>query len=192
MEAGQFWTSLILLAVTVVLTAYAVYQQRIQSKRLSMMEIVISDSQSLRDSLRKPLEGTWSYTLDYTRFHGKEGSWQAVGKALFIWRSTESSYDIYIGANVMEDNRPTEVLVTFFLEGRLETDRSGWPEHRPSIEATYTARKGTEEHKEPSRLHLQYTNIEYTKAPDGRHANLLTGHFLTSKTEGKVHLRRLG
>jgi hypothetical protein len=191
LDNTQFWTSVILLAVTVTLTAYAVYQQRSQARRLSTIEVVISDSQGLRDSLRKPLEGTWGYTLDYTRFHGKEGSWQAVGKAHLTWRSTDSSYDILFGASVTEDNRPGDVLVTFFLEGRLDTDRSGWPGHDAAIEATYLARKGAADYAEPSRIHLRYTDITCTKAPGGRLANVLDAKFATPKSEGRVLFRRL-
>ena len=192
MEDAKFWTGLTFLTITVILTAFRIYQSHVQGKRLSMMEVVIRDTQDLRDSLCKPLEGIWSYSLEYERFHEKEEkNWRAAGKAVFIWRSATSTYDVYIGAKVTEEYKP-DVLVAFFLEGTLATGRSGWPEHQPTIDAKYLARKGAEEYKDPSRDQLQYTKLDYKRDIDRKHANELTGCFETTKTKGTVRFRRLG
>ena len=191
MDSTEFWTAVILLAVTVMLTAYSVYQQHVQARRLRTMELAVTDTRGLRRALRKPLEGTWKYTLDYSRFHGSDGAWQATGKAVFLWAPGSTSYDVFIGASVSEENRVGQPIVTFFLEGRLAADAQGWPPRNASIDCSYVARSGRDGFDEPSKPNLNYTKVVVKKSPAGRFAIETTAMFSTGKTEGVVTWRRL-
>lgn len=185
----EFWAGAMLLTATLVMTAYSLFRQHQQAKRLGQMELIVRDTQEIRDALRKPCEGIWEYFLDYSRFHGPAGSWQANGKAVLLWRPGKSQYDVYIGANVTEMNNTTEVLVTFVLEGTLLTDASGWPRSNSSFQLSYLARKGASKHQEPSNPRCSYDTLSVTNSPDGLRVVQICARFKTHKTEGKVCFR---
>ena len=148
--------------------------------------MVVKDCQSLRDALRKPLEGIWNYRIEYSRFHSRTGSWQASGKAVFVWNADQARYDVQIGANVTEENKPSHVLVTFFIEGVLRADASGWPRTGSAIEGIYVARKGEDPFGEPSKPHLSYANVRIKRSPDGASGTEILAEFETGKTSGHV------
>ena len=187
----EFWTAIALLVVTVVLTAYNVYQQYVHAQRLRLMEVVVRDTQSLRDSLRKPLEGVWDYKLEYDKFHDGEGSWEATGRCILTWRASKSSYDLFFGAEVVEENRPNRPIVTVLVEGRLGTEASGWPEELATIDCKYLSRMGSEGCEQPSKPNFQYTELRVQRAPGGDRAGLMSARFETPKSAGSLVLTRV-
>jgi len=133
-----------IIAITGILTltaAIASFTASRQNKeRLGQLATTITDTDQLRDALRKPLEGVWDYSMRYDRFHEADVVFEAFGKAIFIWRPSLSKYQIFIGASLIEESSNNGQIVTWLLETDLNANQAGWPEEPFTLVCDYRGR----------------------------------------------------
>jgi hypothetical protein len=129
-----------LLAALVATITSLIIQYR-QVQRLDELQITIRDTNDLRESLRKPLEGLWEYKLEFAKYFGQESPYISTGKAIIIWQPTSNDYGVYIAYGVKQQWGVEEV-VTGFLSGTLRTNGDGWPEEPFDLPMRYDHRTG--------------------------------------------------
>lgn len=184
------------MAITGILTLAAAlasfYASQQSNERLGQLSAVITDTDQLRDALRKPLEGVWDYSMRYDRFHEADGNFEAFGKAVFIWRPSLSKYQIFIGASLIDENADTGQIVTWLLETDLAANRNGWPEEPFTLVCDYRGRTASNpDWQSPQQAVARFTNITITKTnPDAGDATELKGEFHAPLTDGLLTLQR--
>ena len=70
-------------AITLVVAFADLFASMQGYERLGNIDATIRDTEELRQALRKPLEGIWDVTVDYSKFRDVEGRWLATGEAMF-------------------------------------------------------------------------------------------------------------
>ncbi len=123
----QLYIAIISLLSTLLISVFGLFQMYQNSKKLGLIDIAISDTQELRKSLKKPLEGVFGYQANYDVFHGEKGPWQALGKAIFLWNPSKSSYDVFLAASLKDIESSQKDLLAWYFETEYKTDESGWP-----------------------------------------------------------------
>lgn len=91
-------------------------------------EVSIANVAGLREALRMPLEGTWSYVTDYSRFHKRGPGFKGEGKAVITWDPAKQQYAMLLSGMVVDttgDKR--EVVVVHSVEGTIPADQRGVP-----------------------------------------------------------------
>jgi hypothetical protein len=112
-----------------------------QSQRLDELQVTVRDTNELRESLRKPLEGVWEYKLEFTKYFGKEEPYVSTGTAIIVWRPASNDHEVYIVYGI-KPKWGVEEVVTGFISGTLRTNGDGWPEEPFEIPMRYIHRTG--------------------------------------------------
>lgn len=185
-----------LAALTAFVTLLVSWSDLIASKegyeRLGNIDATITDGEDLRAALRKPLEGVWDYTAEYSQFRGEDGEWIATGEAIFIWRPATEHYDIYIGASLTEVGfaNQTADLITWRFHSTLTTGRDGSPAEPFEIRLKYLGRTSSNPDWPVSGNRLAVLeNFAIEKHQDSK-AMILTGEFNGDSTTAAIKLVR--
>lgn len=170
------------------------------SKRLDGLEFTVTDVRDLRSGLRKPLEGVWKYSMKYEKLWGEEGSWEAYGKAVFIWQPEEKSYLVMIGASLVaadggaNDAAQRGQFVTWLFEADLPTQSdTGWPNEPFDLECEYKGRTATDGAlKTPGEAYARFTGLSVVRKNE-RLAFRMEGEYTASgdMSRGNLTLTRL-
>ena len=136
------------------------------------------------DANAKPLEGIWSFTMEYSRFHGKKGTWTGDGQAVILWKHEGNRYDIYFGSIVIPSGESTPILVGFSI-GKILANEEGWPTSEPfTIDDVKYISRMHRDGRQPSKLFYTIKNATYTSLDD--RVNNITAKFDTGSTEGTM------
>ena len=161
-------------------------------ERLGNIDAIITDGEDLRDALRKPLEGVWDYSAEYSQFREADGDWLATGEAIFVWRPATEHYDIYIGASLTEVGFDSQTgdLITWRFQSSLPTGRDGRPEEPFEISCKYVGRTSSNPDWPASGNRLAvFENMQIDKQRDSK-AIVLLGEFNGESTKAKIKFSR--
>jgi hypothetical protein len=134
----KLWTAI----VTLLAVLLGLLQLYGQGKDLQKIERNFSSLENMRRSLMMPLEGVWSYHIDFVKYFGEtEPRRYADGKAAFVWNGGKVGYDIIVGAGVKGILDPTpDPFVTYVFELFMGTDPAGIPQDNGSAHGQYLSR----------------------------------------------------
>ena len=88
-----------------------------------------------------PLEGQWTYRMDYSKFHGLEdGMWRGEGEALIWWKPSGQRYLMFVTSNTSDlSGSRREPSIALAAKAFISADDSGVPTRR-RVEFTYLTR----------------------------------------------------
>jgi hypothetical protein len=156
-----------------------------------LLQVAVTDTQSLRRALQKPLEGVWKYKEEYTMLHGLQGRWYGSGKAIFVWKPDEHRYDVYIWASVAKEHAPSITLLTFVLEGTLAADASGLPAPRARLPFSFAGRQATEELGEQHARDMTFTEFRIMSRKNSDEVITVCARYRSGTTACDVVFERL-
>ncbi len=178
-----------LLGVIAATTTTLIMQHR-QSQRLDLLQASIRDTDELRESLRKPLEGVWEHRIEFSKYFGQNIKYNSSGKAIFVWQAANSNYAVYIGYGIKKEFGSEEV-VSGFLTGTLQANKDGWPAEPFEINLRYAHRTGKGDFE---RVGVEtFSFVKGAATPDTMNrsrAGRITLEYETTLTFGKVTISR--
>jgi len=188
----ELWIAIVTLIGTLALAGVALVKQFQTSDSLKNISVKIEDSEDLRKIIQKPLEGVWRYNMAYDSFHSKAERWNALGRAIFLWKQG-NKYEVYIGASLFELNAGNgEQIVTWFLRGDLPASLEGYPSAPFSLTVEYMGRTSSRpEFKSAKVTTSTFIEMEITKMSKDGNALEISGKYKSRKTSGVLTLTKI-
>ena len=165
----ELWVAVITLVGAIVGFGISTYKDLKENKKLQQVGLVIKDTNDLRASLRKPLEGRWTMRIDFSSYFGNPGRWYSMGDAVMSWDPSARAYEVLLGYSVNSDRDANEKVVTGVIKGRIAApDDSGWPTEPFDLTLNYVARTTTSPSHKLDVNEDVMRGLRLVRSPEGR------------------------
>ncbi len=127
----ELWIAMATIIGTLIISTTSLWKLYLDKQDKHNLEII--NSKDLRKTLKMPLEGSWSYTMIYPKFHGTYKDWKGQGRAIIMWDIDKEHYDVLFGGKVFSlsgDGSDISPTVTYLLRGIINSDNKGFPSSR--------------------------------------------------------------
>lgn len=153
-------------------------------------QLVIKDDIVLYNALKRPLEGKWSYSVEWSKFQNDTTiKIFSDGEAFFLWNSGNENfgYDICIGYETKKNESNATPIVVAFLSGKWESDKKGLP-LKNEFYLQYKKRLGKTGYTKIGTNGVTFHNVKYEKQEERTFK--ITAEYIFEKSEGKVVFRK--
>ena len=118
------WAALVGFATNIILLITQIVQVVNLKKQMNDVKVIVNNAEDLKQSLRKPLEGTWEVGGRYIKYHNIDDEFNCSGFVNFVWNDSKKEYDIYYVYSVRRRNNSAD-LVTAYCKGIAAANDDG-------------------------------------------------------------------
>jgi hypothetical protein len=180
----------VLLIAYIVVVIANIVQYRKLRRELGEVKIIVKDTNEIREALKKPLEGTWAISGEFSKYKAQQLKHYTTGHAIFSWNPKNLRYDILYMYSVRAEKQ-VEDVITCFCSGHASSDKNGNVKNGTLLQLNLKIDSRTAKPAYGNELTKSFTmTAEKIVNPNADNINNLSFNHVNDETSGKIHFTK--